>query len=61
MQRGSLAVGALSILGSAGAFAIAAAFGRPVSMYSAIGIVLALNAAVRLRLAASHDAEHRQR
>lgn len=51
MQRGSLAAGVLSLLGAAGAFAVVAVLREPVGMYTAIGIILCVNAAVRFRLA----------
>lgn len=59
MQRGSLIAGVLSLLGSAGAFTIVAVLGEPVSMYTAVGIVLFLNAGVRFRLALTRDIDDR--
>ena len=53
MQRGSLVAGVLSLLGAAIAVALVAVTGDVVSMYTAIGAVLLLNAAIRFKLAAS--------
>ena len=53
MQRGSLVAGVLSLLGASTALAFAAAFRDVVSMYTAIGVVLLINAGVRFRLASS--------
>ncbi|MDA0301276.1 MAG: hypothetical protein DWG80_06860 [Chloroflexi bacterium] len=53
MHRGSLIAGVLSVLGAVGALVLAVAYGELVSMYTAIGVVLLLNAAVRFRIASS--------
>ena len=55
MHRGSLFAGALSLLGSAGAFAVVILSREPRTMYTALAIVLLVNAGVRFRLAMTHD------
>ena len=62
MQRGSLFAAILSFAGSILAFAVVAAQREVVSMFTAVGIVLLLNAAVRVRLASAtpaRDDDHR--
>ncbi len=61
MGRGSRVAGMLSLIGAVIAFALAVVFQNPVSMYTAIGVVLLLNAAVRFRMAsdASTNGHHR--
>ncbi len=56
MHRGSLFAGVLSLAGSVLAFAVVAAQREVVSMFTAIGFVLLLNAFVRLKLAAATPA-----
>lgn len=53
MQRGSVIAGVLSLVGAFGALALAAVFRDVLSMYTAIGVILLLNAAVRFRIASS--------
>lgn len=53
MRRNSLVAGVLSLLGAATSLGIALALHNMVSMYTAIGVVLFLNAAVRFRLAST--------
>ena len=51
MRRGNLFVAVLSALGGVLAFAIAGALHAPVSLYTALGVVLLANAVVRYQLA----------
>lgn len=53
MHRGSVIAGVLSLLGAVGALVLAAVFRDILSMYTAIGVILLLNAAVRFKIAAS--------
>ncbi len=53
MHRASVVAGVLSLLGSIVAFALVVALHDPVSMYTAIGVVLLVNAGVRFRMAAT--------
>jgi hypothetical protein len=61
MQRGSLIAGVLSLLGAGCAIALAVVLRDFVSMYSAIFVVLLLNAAVRFKLASSEGARRPRR
>lgn len=61
MQRGSLFDGVISLLGAVAAFGIVAVLREPISMYSALGCVLLLNAGVRFRMAATHDTNEPER
>jgi hypothetical protein len=53
MQRGSVIAGVLSLVGAFGALVLAAVFRDGLSMYTAIGVILLLNAAVRFKIASS--------
>ncbi len=55
MRQGSMIAGVLSLLGSASGFAIAFGLHDFMSMYTAIGVVLLLNAVVRFRMASGSD------
>lgn len=53
MHRGSVIAGVLSLLGATGALVLAAVFRDVLSMYTAIGVILLLNAAIRFKIASS--------
>lgn len=58
MRRGSLVAAVMSLVGASIALTVVAVTRDVLSMYTAIGVVLLLNAAVRYRLATSdptHD------
>ena len=61
MGRGSSVAGVISLIGAVIAFVLAITFENPVSMYTAIGVVLLLNAAVRFRMAADGRTNGRDR
>lgn len=61
MQRGSLIAGVLSLIGAAVGFAAVAISRDIVSMPTAIGLVLLLNAAARFRMARDRNIGHPQR
>ena len=61
MQRGSLFAGVISLLGACAAFGGVVVLREPISMYSALGCVLLLNAGVRFRMAATRDADEPER
>lgn len=60
MRRGSLVAAVMSLFGASVALTLVAVTREVVSMYTAIGVVLLLNAAVRYRIATS-DSTHDDR
>ncbi|MGE3857324.1 MAG: hypothetical protein AB7G21_10265 [Dehalococcoidia bacterium] len=58
MHRGSMVAAALSLIGASVALTVTAVSRDVVSMPTAIGIVLLLNAFVRFRLATSDTSDH---
>lgn len=61
MRRASVVAGVLSLIGSAVALALVVALRDPVSMYSAIAVVLLANAGVRFRMAADTPSDDPER
>jgi len=57
MQRGSLFAAVLSLLGASIALTLAAVFRDVLSMYTAIGVILLVNAGVRFRIATSSTSD----
>lgn len=58
MHRGSMVAAALSLIGASIALTVTAVSRDVVSMPTAIGVVLLLNAFVRFRLATSDSNDH---